>query len=307
MSFSFPRNPVKYPFHTFRGLVVQPFFWALLLLSPVLQIFQLDVINQQMVAWGHRFPFEPSTLMWVPIGFFACVLIIAVASTMFGRLFCGWVCPHNTLVEWTRPVRTLIGIGKKSYRLKQLEARWPWMKGVGIAYSLLWATAITFTISVLFLFYFVPVEWFFNNLQDDTMPFIVWWGIGLMMLIGYFMLYAGHEFCRSACPYGISQSLSAYLTSKWIPMEIRHKHGEDLSACKSCHACQSACPVDIDPREPENLVMGVGEGCFNCGECIDACTYVRSFQKKDNLLYFKLPFGGTPGDDKAINPRELAH
>ncbi len=287
MAFTFPRNPVKYPFHTFRGLLIQPFFWALLLLSPVLHIFQLDVINQQMIAWGHAFPFNQNTLMWVPLGFFGCVLVIAFVSTIWGRLFCGWVCPHNTLTEWTRPIRTLIGIGQKPFRQQHIEKRLPWMRGVNIGFSIIWALAITYLISTLFLFYFVPVDWFLSNIQAGTLPMVVWFGQGLMMLIGLFMLYAGHEFCRSACPYGLSQSLSAYLSAKWTPMEIRYKPGADQSPCRSCHACQSACPVDIDPRKPENLLVGIGEGCFNCGECIDACTYVRTKQNKDGLLYFQ--------------------
>lgn len=304
MTFTFPRHPIRYPFHTFRGLVVQPFFWVLLLMSPVLQIFQLDVIHQQMVVLGKSYPFHPSTLMWVPIGFFGCVLIIAVASTMGGRLFCGWVCPHNTLVEWTRPVRMLIGIGPKSFRLKSLEAKWPWFKAVNVFTSLTWSTAIVLLISVLFLFYFVPPSWFVQQIQAGTLPMIIYFGIGLMMLIGYFMLYAGHEFCRSACPYGLSQSLSAYLTAKWIPLEIRYKQGEDFSPCKSCKACQTVCPVDIDPRNPENLVVGIGEGCFNCGECIDACNYVRGKQNKEGLLMFKPPF--SPLDQQSALPREIA-
>lgn len=303
MTFTFPRNPIRYPFHTFRGVVVQPFFWALLLLSPVLHVFQLDVIHQQMVVLGQTYPFSQSTLLWVPIGFFGCVLLIAVTSTLWGRLFCGWVCPHNTLTEWTRPVRTWIGLGQKTFRHTQLERRWPWLKPVTIAASMLWATGITYLISTLFLLYFVPLDWFLSQLKAGTLPMIIWWGQGLMMLIGYFMLYAGHEFCRSACPYGISQSLSAYLSAKWIPMEIRYRHGEDLSPCKSCHACQSACPVDIDPRKPENLVVGVGEGCFNCGECIDACTYVRDKQAKPGLLYFQ-NFGRQP--EKALLVRDIA-
>ncbi len=72
-------------------------------------------------------------------------------------------------------------------------------------------------------------------------------------------------------------------------MEIRYVFGSDQSACKSCHACQTVCPVDIDPRNPENLVVGVGEGCFNCGECIDACSYVRVPQGEQKLLSFAPP------------------
>jgi ferredoxin-type protein NapH len=300
MAFSFPRNPLKYPFHTFRGLLVQPLFFAFWFLSPVLHVFQLDVIHQRMIVLGQAFPFEQWAMMWVPIVFFGCVLLIAFVSTLWGRLFCGWVCPHNTLTEWTQTVRIFIGLGQKPFYLTQLEKQWPGFRLLMGLISLLWASAITYMISTLFLFYFVPVEWFWQKLQTGTLPMIIWWGQGLLMLIGLFMIYAGHEFCRSACPYGLSQSLSAYISTKWIPMEIRYKNGMDLTECKSCHACQSVCPVDIDPRDPENLVVGIGEGCFNCGECIDACSYVRSAHGKGNLLRF------APPSRSHIGPREIA-
>ncbi len=302
MTFVFPRNPVKYPFHTFRGLVVQPLFWALMLLSPVFDIFRMDVISQKLIALGQSYPLNPQTLLWLPLGFFSCVLIIAFMSTLFGRLFCGWVCPHNTLTEWTHPVRVLIGLKPKPFYLKQWETKYPWLKAVNVAFSLLWGAAITYMISTLFLFYFVPISWWYQNLIQGTLEPVIWMGQGLMMLIGFFMLYAGHEFCRSACPYGLAQSLSAYLSAKWVPMEIRYKFGENLSACKSCQACKTACPVEIDPRLPENLLVGVGEGCFNCGECIDACTYVRGAQNAEGLLTFKI----NPNDGRSRTAREVA-
>ncbi len=304
MSFTFPRNPIRYPFHTFRGLLVQPFFWALMFLSPVLGIFQLDVINQHMIFLGQPYPFNQGTLMWLPICFFGAVLIIAFSCTLGGRLFCGWVCPHNAMTEWTHNLRMLIGIGKRPYYLTRLEQQWPWVRAASILISLVWALAVTYLISTLFLFYFVPVQWFFDHLISGTLPFIVWSGQGLLMLIGLFLLYAGHEFCRNACPYGIAQSLSAYLSAKWLPMEIRYRFGDDQSACKSCHACQSSCPVDIDPRKPENLLVGIAEGCFNCGECIDACSYVRSPKNEPGLLYFKRPH--SPASPRERIGREIA-
>lgn len=303
-AFSFPRNPIRFPFHTFRGALIQPFFWTLFFLSPVLGIFQLDVIHQRMLVWGHAYPFKPETLMWLPLGFFACVLMIAFASTLFGRLFCGWVCPHNTLTEWTRPVRMLIGLGKKPFFLKQWEKRYPVLKGINIGGSIIWGITITFLLSALILFYFVPVPWYLQHLQASSMPVIVWFSQGLVILIGLFMLYAGHDFCRSACPYGLAQSLSAYLSQKWSPMEIRYRGDENQSACKSCHACETACPVDIDPRKPENLMVGIGEGCFNCGECIDACKYVRGIQDLPGLLAFKVLPHRT--EKQMVAHRELA-
>lgn len=289
MGFSIPFHPLRYPLHTLRYWLVQPVFWAFFFLSPLLHVFQMDVINQRVVAWGCVYPMNAHTLMWLPIGFFACVLLIAITSTMGGRLFCGWVCPHNTLAERTREIRTWIGLGKPSYRQSRLVERLPWIRVVLILASLAWATALGFTLSVLFLLYFVPLEWYLGQVSAGTLPVVIWFGQGLFTIIGLFMVYAGHDFCRNACPYGLAQSLSAYLSAKWSPMEILYKPGTDKSACGGCRACQSACPVDIDPRQPENLLVGIGEGCFNCGDCIDACSYVRGSRTLTGLLAFQRP------------------
>lgn len=289
MGFSIPFQPWRYPLHTVRYWLTQPFFWALFMLSPLFHVFQMDVIHQQVIVWGQVYPMNPDTLKWLPIGFFACVLIIAFASTLGGRLFCGWVCPHNTLAERTRQIRQWIGLGGRTYRQTQFLRRNPWGKVALPAASLLWAILLGYAMSVLFLLYFVPLAWYLGHVQAGTLPIAVVFGQGLFVLIGLFMVYAGHDFCRSACPYGLAQSLSAYLSAKWSPMEIGYIPAEDQSLCGGCSACQSACPVDIDPRKPENLMVGIGEGCFNCGDCIDACRYVRSRRGGGSLLGFRLP------------------
>jgi len=194
MAFTIPVNPFRYPLHTLRYWVIQPLFWAFFFLSPLFHVFQMDVINQQVIAWGGIYPMNTHTLMWLPIGFFSCVLLIAITSTMGGRLFCGWVCPHNTLAERTRDIRTWIGIGKPSYRQSKLVERMPWMRGVLIISSLLWAIALGYALSVLFLLYFVPLDWYLGHLQAGTLPLVVGFGQGLFIVIGLFMVYAGHDF-----------------------------------------------------------------------------------------------------------------
>lgn len=290
--FHIPFHPTKYAYHAWRTRLVQPLFWALFFLSPVFGVYQLDVIHNHLVFMGRHYPFETSTMMWLPIGFGACVLTIGLVSVLYGRLFCGWICPHNAMTEWLWPLRMLIGIGQKPFSLTQLTKRWPWMTVVFVLVSLVWAFMVTWAICMLFTSYFVPLDWQLERLGTDEFPMILGWGQALLMLIGLFLVYSGHEFCRNACPYGLLQSLSAYLTEKWTPMEIRYRFGDDQSACKSCRACETACPVDIDPRKPENLKVGIGEGCFNCGQCIDACHVVHEPSPEyrgQSFLFFQSP------------------
>jgi polyferredoxin len=119
--------------------------------------------------------------------------------------------------------------------------------------------------------------------------------LGLLTLISLFLLLAGHHFCRYACPYGMLQGTTAYLTGKFRPMEVRMRPDVSTNDCGGCHGCQSACPVDLDPRQfaPQNgAKLGFFDGCFNCGLCLDACHHIQA--QKDTtqrgFLRFKMPF-----------------
>jgi polyferredoxin len=215
-------------------------------------------------------------------------LIIAITSVVLGRLFCGWTCPHNTMTEWTRPIRALAG----------REPMRPWMlrlfrnrPGLKLALTLLApfvALGFTFGLTFLLASYIVSPTWILTAYANGTPHIALLFGQGLFTLIGLFLLYCGHDFCRTCCPYGMGQSVSAYQGGKWHPMEIKFT-GNTETQCKTCTACYQACPVDIDPRSPMNLKVGQFDGCFNCGECIDACKTVQSYRKIPGLLSFGMP------------------
>src|SRR5687768_12631647 len=95
-------NIFKYRYHFLRGKLTQPFFLGLVFLAPVFDLFRIDMIHQQLIVLGQRFDFTFNTLVWLPVGFYGVVILIGIVSFIWGRLFCGWVCPHNTLTEWTR-------------------------------------------------------------------------------------------------------------------------------------------------------------------------------------------------------------
>jgi ferredoxin-type protein NapH len=286
-----PNNPLKFRYHAFRGRLLQPLFWALVFLGPVFNIVRVDMLTQHVVYFGKAYPFNFNSLMWLPIGFYGAVIIIGIVSFVWGRLFCGWTCPHNTLTEWTVGLRALVGREAKPVWLKRLMRKVPAPIWVYRTLSILLGFALTFTLSVLLSFYVIPPDWgTAQYLSGAAHPALVCGNL-LLMLIGLFLLYAGHDFCRTCCPYGMAQSISAYHeNSRWRPMEIQFT-GDQASECKTCQGCQSVCPVEIDPRDGTlagMLKVGQFDGCFNCGECIDACKTVQQYRGKKGLLSFKL-------------------
>lgn len=289
-------NIFKYRYHGLRSFVTQPFFWALFFLGPALNLFRVDMLHQQLVFMDRFLPFRFDTLMWLPIGFYGGVIVIGIVSFVWGRLFCGWTCPHNTLTEWTRWLRAMVDPGNvrenKPAWMKKLLRRYPDAKFALFALSPLLAIAVASTFSLLLCFYVVPPDWVLGQYTSGHPHIALVYGNGLFTLIGLFLLYAGHDFCRTCCPYGMGQSVSAYHeNSRWRPMEIQFT-GNKTDDCKTCQACQMVCPVDLDPRMGTlegAFKLGQFDGCFNCGECIDACKFLHSFKQKPGLLSFDQP------------------
>ena len=284
-----PFSPFRYRYHSLRPLLVQPFFWLCFFAGPLVGLFRVDMIGQRLVFLGHSYPFEFQYLMWLPIVFYGGVVAIGVMSFVWGRLFCGWSCPHNTLTEWTRPIRALVGREAMPLWLKRFFNKQPTLRKSITFASPIIAIALTFTLSLILASYIVPMEWILKSYASGKPHIALVFGNGLFTLIGLFLLYTGHDFCRTCCPYGMGQSISAYQEGKWKPMEI-HFSGSQTDDCKTCTGCQSACPVELDPRKPENLKVGQFYGCFNCGECVDACKTVHQRKGKGGLLSFELPW-----------------
>lgn len=283
-------NPLKYRYYVFRGKLIQPGFWVLCFLSPALNWLRVDMVNQQVVFAGHSYPFAFSSLMWLPIGFYGAVILIGIISFIWGRLFCGWACPHNTLTEWTRPLRAMVNLAEKPRWMKLILRDHPQVKIWFYALSPILGLVLTVSLSALLSFYVVSPQWTLAQYASGHPHIALVFGQGLLTLIGLFLLYAGNDFCRTCCPYGLAQSISAYQeNSPWRPLEIQFLGESKEADCKTCKACQIACPVDIDPRDTGFLKVGQFDGCFNCGECIDACKYIHSFKTEPGILSFKNP------------------
>jgi ferredoxin-type protein NapH len=282
------KNVLKYRYHVLRPFLIQPVCWALFFLSPVFDWFRIDMIAQRLVVLGKAYPFEQQYLQWLPLGFYGGVLAIALTCVFFGRIFCGWGCPHNTMTEWTRALRAAVGREEKPRWMKLAIRKQPLLQVVFALLSPAIALLMTFGLTFLLVGFVVPPAWVLGQYASGQPHIALLFGQFLFTLIGLFLLYCGHDFCRTCCPYGMGQSISSYMAGKWAPMEIKFT-GNVESQCKTCTACQIACPVDIDPRDPANLKVGQFDGCFNCGECIDACKYIHSFKREAGLLSFTPP------------------
>jgi polyferredoxin len=189
-------------------------------------------------------------------------IVTGILSLSLGRVWCGWVCPVNTVLDQVH----FKGAFRRGARISD---RWRIVKYAALVFT---AAAIILTAS--------PA----GDGQAASAASPVGWVIaaliGLGIIIGLEAL-AEHFFCRYLCPLGGAVALLA----KVAPMRrIVRPH------CNDCSICVDACPLGaIDPRR--GFTNDPGE-CSVCIECLTACTsssngfsfsWARSAHAKDGL------------------------
>ena len=194
----------------------------------------------------------------VPIVLAIGVLVVFVVLTfIFGRAFCGYVCPIGAVQE-------LI------YRLPVKKIRF---SNKVIPVALHFILFVTFLVlAIVFseaLLKYLGVKDFFH-LSTATSFFYVF----LTLLITSAFYY--RLFCRFLCPYGMLLSLAA------IKSRFKLRRTAD---CKDCGKCEKACPTNEAAETDQK------QECYLCNRCVEACrknaiVYTRKVQDigKENGL-----------------------
>jgi ferredoxin-type protein NapH len=279
--------------------VLRTAFFLLFLIAPPLDLFRFDLTAGHALLFGQpwvigvdRFSagdigaghlaFNVLTRVLLPI-LAVGVLIIGVAYK-WGRLYCGWLCPHFSVVEMINSLmqRTL---GKHSlWDRQRLPAQrpdgtllnprkiwWPATVGAALGFAFLWAVAL--------LTYLLPPSEIYSNLWHGTLTgnqarFI---GVGTLLLFIEFT-FARHLFCRFGCALGLFQSLAWMANKKAMVVGFDHARGRACSDCNS--ACDNACPMRLHPRTLKRSMLT----CTQCGQCIQACDQVQINNPHGSLL-----------------------
>jgi polyferredoxin len=162
--------------------------------------------------------------------------VVLVLTFVFGRIFCGYLCPVGTVQE----LASHAPVPKVNWRQKSMFM--VIRAGFFIVFLLM-----AFLLSASFLALFGIRDFFYLVLTAGTVVFI---GVLLLSMTFY------RPFCRLICPYAVLLSLGAW---KGIFKLQR------TDACIECKKCEKACPTDEAKRQD-----GKAE-CYLCGRCTDIC------------------------------------
>lgn len=269
-------------------------FFALFLLAPVLDIFRYDLTQGHFILFGFPWilgtdatgPFQPG-LNIILRGFVPLVLVVATGfwvSWRYGRLYCGWLCPHFSVVEIINAL-----MRRASGKLTLWDkARLPEVQTDGIVVhprrSLWWVTAFAivffaFLWAVTLLTYLLPPLEIWNNLftANLTRNQAVFITVATLLLVIEFTL-ARHLFCRYGCAIGVFQSLIWMANRRALVVGFNRRRA---TVCVDCDkSCEHACPMRLQPRQIKRRMFT----CTQCQQCVQACGKVNAPRGAESLL-----------------------
>lgn len=221
-------------------------------------LLRLDIPSLRLMLLGRPIPMEDFFFILLATFFF--VIFIFFITVLFGRVWCGWMCPQTIGIDFTRFVDYL----HKSPMTAKLGA----YGAVALMSVLMGANLIWYFVS--------PYEFFDRLLQGELGT--VLWGFWISLSLLAFLNYAflRHHFCTVACPYAKFQGV--VFDERTLVIAYDPARDDD---CIRCEACVRTCPVGIDIRK------GLQSACISCAECIDACTDVmKRFDKPSIINYY---------------------
>ncbi len=261
----------------------------ILILIPVSGLFRIDPEAGAFVLLDRQVWFSDILIV---MGFWMFVAsLLVMMYSLVGAVFCGWMCPQNTVSEWANEItRKLLGRRAMMMNLTgekmQVAARRRSLANYLVLGALLLAAAMVYALLPLLYFYPPSAIWSFITFQDDARlaPSLHWIYMVCVAVMLLDIAVIRHLMCKYMCIYRVWQH--SFKTKETLRIAYDASRADH---CKTCNYCVDACFLDIDPRRTD-----VFDSCVNCGECIRACDELHAKSRKlegPGLLRFTIGRG----------------
>ena len=302
-----------------RRKIVSYALLALLFSGPFLRIDQqpvllLDILERKFVVLGRIF--WPQDFYIFVLAMLILILFIMLFTVVFGRIFCGWLCPQTIFMEmvFRRIEYWIEGDYTQQKHLRTIAWSPEWIMKKSVKFAVF--GLISFLIANTFLAYLIGSEKLIEIVTDPPSAHVT----GLFSILGFsgvfYFVFAWfrEQVCIVVCPYGRLQGVmldrnTVVVAYDYLRGEKRGKHRKDEDRavsgkgdCIDCHQCVHVCPTGIDIRNGTQLE------CVNCTACIDACDDIMDkVGYKRGLIRFDSEAGISEGKSWRLTPRTWSY
>lgn len=229
-----------------------------------------NILERKFILFGVLF--MPQDFHLFVLAMLTFIVFIVLFTVVWGRVFCGWICPQTIFMEmvFRRIEYWIEGDANAQRRLNKA----PWTTDK--IFKKTAKQVIFFTISVLianvFLAYIISLDEVLRIVQEPISQ--NWEGFVAMILFSgafYFVFsYMREQVCIAVCPYGRLQGVM--LDNNSIVVHYDHVRGEPRGKMKKKHTA----------RKPDNPVQSI------------AATVAAGTAKPDQVKAEAMPTGSNP-------------
>jgi cytochrome c oxidase accessory protein FixG len=310
----YPKRP-KGKFYRWRTIVSIGFL-LILVAVPFIKIhgdplFLFNVVDRKFILFGVRF--WPQDFFIFMVGMIAFIIFIALFTVVYGRVFCGWVCPQTVFMEMVfRKIEYAI---EGDFTHQRALNKGPWttekIRKKTLKYAIFFL--ISMIVANTFLAYIIGVDELKKIATEPLSQHVGGFVAMIVFSTIFFFVYTWfrEQVCLVVCPYGRMQSVLldkhsivvAYDHVRGEPREkFSKKQDHNRGDCIDCFECVRVCPTGIDIRNGTQLE------CVNCTACIDACDHMMdSIHRPKGLIRYASEHNIATGKPTRWTTRMIAY
>lgn len=295
----------------FSGLLLLVLFGVPFLTVNGHPFMMFDVLNRKFILFGEAF--GPQDFYLLGLAMITAIVFIFLFTAVFGRLFCGWVCPQTVFMESVFRKIDYWVEGDHLAQRRLNEGAWGAEKLLRKGTKYIIYFVISFLTANMLLAWIIGVD-ALEVIVTSPIEAHVGGFTAMMLFTGLFywiFIWFREQACILVCPYGRLQGVLldpnsiviAYDNLRGEPRQhIKRAENRTAGDCIDCNECVVVCPTGIDIRNGTQLE------CVNCTACIDACDHVMDrIQKPRGLIRYDSMNGIRSGVRKIFTTRVIGY